>query len=58
MSSAESITIIGFSIIFFYAIIQICKFYNIETNVYSPYLFFYVSIVLTMLVIPSSVPST
>jgi hypothetical protein len=50
------ITIIGFSFIFFYAIIQILKFYGVGVSSYGPYLLFYASIVLSILILPNSEP--
>lgn len=57
MSTARTVTIIGFSIIFFYAIIQIFNFYNIEIRVYSTYLFFYALLMLTIIILPNSYSS-
>jgi len=54
MSAGANITIIGMSIIFFYALIKILNFYGIGSNVYGVYLFFYASIILSMFVLPNS----
>jgi len=57
MSAGANITIIGMSIIFFYALIKILNFYGIGSNVYGVYLFFYASIILSMFVLPNSEPT-
>jgi hypothetical protein len=56
MSTSTTITIVGLSIIFFYAIIKILNFYGFDSSYYGTYLFFYATIVLTTLVLPSSAP--
>jgi len=57
MSAARSITIIGMAVIFFYALIKILNFYGVDSNVYSAYLFFYGSLVLSMFILPNSDPT-
>jgi hypothetical protein len=57
MSAGKVITLIGFTIIFFYALIQIFNFYGIGANVYCAYLFFYVTIALSILILPNSEPT-
>jgi len=57
MSAARSITIVGMSVIFFYALIKILNFYGVDSNVYSAYLFFYASLVLSMFILPNSDPT-
>jgi hypothetical protein len=50
------ITLIGFSIIFFYSIIQILKFYGVGEDVYGIYILFYIFIIISILVLPSDNP--
>ena len=56
MSTSTIITVIGLSVIFFYAIIKILNFYGFDSSVYGTYLFFYATIVLTTLILPNSAP--
>jgi len=57
MTAGKSITIIGCTIIFFYAIIQILKFYGVDSSVYGTYLMFYTSLVLSVFVLPNGEPT-
>jgi hypothetical protein len=57
MSAGANITIIGMSIIFFYALVKVLKFYGVDSNDYGFYLFFYASIILSIFVLPNSEPS-
>lgn len=50
------ITLIGLSIIFFYVLIQILKFYGIDEDVYGVYLLFYIFIILCILILPNEYP--
>ena len=50
------ITLIGFSIIFFYSIIQILKFYGVGEDVYGVYILFYIFIIISIIVLPSEYP--
>jgi hypothetical protein len=50
------ITLIGLSIILFYSITQILKFYGIGEDVYGVYILFYIFIILCMLVLPKQYP--
>jgi len=56
MGTGKIITIIGFTLIFFYIIIQILKFYEIGPDVYGVYLAFYLFLMLSVLVLPSTYP--
>jgi heme/copper-type cytochrome/quinol oxidase subunit 1 len=56
MGTGKIITIIGFTLIFFYIIIQILKFYEIGSDVYGVYLAFYLFLMLSVLVLPSTYP--
>jgi hypothetical protein len=57
MSAARIITIIGLTIIFFYTIIQILKFYGVSASVYGTYLLFYATMILSILILPNSNPT-
>lgn len=50
------ITLIGLSIILFYSITQILKFYGIGEDIYGVYILFYMFIILCMLVLPKQYP--
>jgi len=50
------ITLIGLSIIFFYIITQILKFYGITEDVYGVYILFYIFIILCILILPNDYP--
>jgi hypothetical protein len=52
------ITLIGLSIIFFYSIIQILKFYGVGEDVYGVYILFYIFIIISILVLPNGNPKT
>jgi hypothetical protein len=54
----NSITLIGISIIFFYSLVQILKFYGIGEDVYGVYLLFYIFIVASILILPNDYPRT
>ena len=49
----DSITMIGLTIIFFYCLTKILKFYGIDESVYGVYILFYLMICLFILVLPS-----
>jgi hypothetical protein len=57
MKVSSIITILGVSIILFYTIITILKFYGINESVYGTYLLFYIFIILSILVLPSDYPN-
>jgi hypothetical protein len=52
------ITLIGLSIVFFYSIIQILKFYGVGEDVYGVYILFYIFIIISILVLPNGYPKT
>ena len=52
------ITLIGISIIFFYSLTQIMKFYGVGEDVYGIYLLFYIFIVISTLILPNDYPKT
>lgn len=49
----DSITMIGMTIIFFYCLTQILKFYGINESVYGVYILFYILLCLCILVLPN-----
>lgn len=53
----NTITLIGFSLIFLYSLIQIFKFYGVEQEIYGVYLMFYVFIIVSIIVLPNNYPS-
>jgi hypothetical protein len=52
----NSITLIGLSIVFFYSLSQILKFYGINEDVYGIYILFYIFIIICILVLPNNNP--
>jgi hypothetical protein len=56
MKLSNIITTIGLSLILFYSIISILKFYGINENVYSIYLLFYLFIIISLIVLPNNYP--
>ena len=49
-------TLIGLSIVFFYSLTQILKFYGVGEDVYGIYLLFYIFIIICILVLPNDNP--
>ena len=54
----NAITLIGLSIIFFYSLTQILKFYGVGEDVYGVYILFYIFIIISILVLPNNYPKT
>ena len=52
----SNITLLGVSLIFFYSISQILKFYGVGEEVYGYYLIFYAFMLLSILVLPNEYP--
>jgi len=52
----NAITLIGLSIIFFYSLTQILKFYGVGEDVYGVYILFYIFIIISILVLPNNYP--
>ncbi len=50
------ITLVGLSIIFFYSLTQVLKFYGISEDVYGVYILFYIFIILCILILPNDYP--
>ena len=50
------ITLIGISIIFFYSLTNILKFYGIGEDVYGIYVLFYILIIISILILPNNNP--
>ena len=50
------ITLLGIAVIFFYCLIQILKFYGVGADVYGIYLYFYIFIILSILILPNEYP--
>ena len=57
MNLANIITLLGISMIFFYSIIQILKFYGVKEENYGIYLLFYMFLILAIIVLPHDYPS-
>ena len=53
MNVSNLITILGVSILLFYSVVTILKFYGINESVYGIYLLFYIFIVISMIVLPT-----
>ena len=52
----KPITLIGISIIFFFSLTQILKFYGLGEDVYGVYILFYIFIILCILILPNDYP--
>ena len=50
------ITLLGVSIIFFYSLTQILKFYGVGEDVYGVYVLFYIFILLSVIILPNDYP--
>lgn len=50
------VTLIGITVIFMYSLTQILKFYGVNEDVYGVYMFFYLLIVLSIIVLPNDYP--
>jgi len=56
MSSSRLITIIGFSILIIYIVIQLFNFYGVGQDVYGIYLSFLIFLIITSFVLPTKYP--
>ena len=54
--SVNNLTILGLSVIIFYSLTQILKFYSIGEEVYGYYLLFYAFMILSVMILPNSYP--
>lgn len=52
----DIITLLGVSLVFFYSLTQILKFYGIDESVYGVYILFYIFIIISILVLPNDYP--
>jgi hypothetical protein len=52
----NKITILGVSVIFFYSLIQILKFYGVDPEIYNIYIYFYVFIIISIFILPNDYP--
>ena len=52
------ITLIGVSVIFFYSLTQILKFYGVGEDIYGVYILFYILMIISILVLPNDYPKT
>ena len=50
------ITLIGFSIVFFYSLTQILQFYGVGEDIYGIYILFYIFIIISILILPNNYP--
>lgn len=50
------VTLIGLSVIFFYSLTQILKFYGVGEDVYGVYILFYILIILFIIILPNDYP--
>jgi len=56
MSPAALISLIGISVIFMYIIIQILNFYGVSSDSYGIYIVFFVFLLLSIVILPNSIP--
>lgn len=52
----NAITFVGISIIFFYSLTNILKFYGVGEDVYGTYVLFYIFIIILSLILPNEYP--
>jgi hypothetical protein len=52
----SNITLLGISLIFFYSLTQILKFYGVGEEVYGYYLIFYIFMLFSILILPNEYP--
>jgi len=52
----NTITLLSISVLLFYSLIQILKFYNIGPDIYGIYLYFYVFMIISLLILPNQYP--
>jgi len=57
MSSSRLITIIGFTILIIYIVIQLFNFYGVGQDVYGIYLSFLIFLIITSFVLPTKYPN-
>ena len=50
----DTITILGISLLFFYSLTTILQFYGIDTSVYAIYILFYVFLIISQLILPTT----
>jgi hypothetical protein len=50
----DTITILGISLLFFYSLTTILQFYGIDTSVYAIYVLFYIFIIISRLILPTT----
>lgn len=53
---SSTITTIGISLLFLYALIKILGFFGVSSDVYGIYLVFILFVILCILVLPNSIP--
>jgi hypothetical protein len=56
MNLSNTITLIGISLLLFYSISQILKFYGIGPEVYGYYFIFYIFIIISIIILPNQYP--
>ena len=50
----DTITILGISLLFFYSLTTILQFYGIDTSVYAIYILFYIFIIISRFILPTT----
>lgn len=58
MKYISNLTLFGVSLILFYSISQIFKFYSVSEDVYGYYFFFYAFIILSIMILPERAGTT
>jgi hypothetical protein len=57
MSFSDIITLLGFSLLFFYSLSKILVFYGINEDVYGVFVLFYMFLILSKIILPNKYPS-
>ena len=52
----DIITLLGFSIIILYCVVQILKFYGLNEGDYGVYIVFFIFIIVSLIVLPNQYP--
>jgi hypothetical protein len=50
----DTITILGMALLFFYSLTTILQFYGLDTSVYAIYILFYVFLIVSRLILPTT----
>ena len=52
LSTGTTITVIGFTVILLYVIVQILTLYGVDSSIYGKYIGFYIFLLLSLFILP------